>query len=99
MKTHNLKILPEHFKDVACGKRKHEFKFNDRDYKVGDELILNEWTDENGYTGLKLKFKITHILDDYAGLYTDYMILSIEPKDSRSNQMYVLDMLSKVKPT
>lgn len=47
---HELKILPEYFDAVNCGKKNFEIRFNDRNYQKDDELILREWNGEE-YTG------------------------------------------------
>lgn len=74
-----LKILPEHFEDVQSGAKKSELRKNDRDYAVGDLLILREWTGKE-YTGRRLSVVITHILQNCGfGLLDGYAILSIKP--------------------
>ncbi|MFQ6250697.1 DUF3850 domain-containing protein [Yersinia enterocolitica] len=60
--THQLKILPEYFQAVIEGRKKAELRTNDRDFKVGDYLLLAEWdggTDE--YTGRKIVVEISDI--------------------------------------
>lgn len=61
-KTHELKTVNPHFKDIQSGQKTFELRFNDRDYQVGDILILKEYTDSKEYTNRWLKFTITHIL-------------------------------------
>lgn len=61
-KTHQLKILPEYFQVVIEGKKKAELRTNDRDFAIGDYLLLAEWdggTDE--YTGRKIVVEISDI--------------------------------------
>lgn len=50
MKKHYLKISDKYFDDVACRIKNAEIRYNDRNYKVKDWLILYEWDGEN-YTG------------------------------------------------
>ena len=77
-KTIDLKILPEHFADIKSGRKKAELRYNDRNYTVGDKLILREWTG-NDYTGRTCSVIITHILQNCGfGLVDGYAILSIE---------------------
>jgi hypothetical protein len=49
--THELKIWPGNFEAIVSGMKKHEIRKADRDYRVGDTLILREFTpaiDEKG---------------------------------------------------
>lgn len=77
MKTHKLKIWPREFKAVKDGLKSFEFRRDDRDYQVGDALLLREWTQVAGYTGRTLETKITYKLDrtDF-GLPEGFCILS-----------------------
>lgn len=43
MTTHYLKTWPEYFKAIKSGEKKAELRLNDRDFKVGDTLILEEY--------------------------------------------------------
>lgn len=62
--VHKLKININYFKDVLIGKKTFEVRKNDRDYKVGDSIVLNEWNNEEQYfTGRKVSGKITYITD------------------------------------
>lgn len=77
MDTHELKILPQYFQAVWDGTKNFELRRNDRDYKVGDILLLREYV--NGeYTGSFLRVIVTYILKDCSeyGLDKDYCILS-----------------------
>ncbi|WP_392562538.1 DUF3850 domain-containing protein [Orbus sturtevantii] len=73
---HELKILPEWFGPVKSGAKKCEARVNDRDYKVGDTLILNEW--DLNFTGEKVNALVTHILDDEQYTQPNHIIMSIE---------------------
>lgn len=81
MKTHQLKCWPEYFMYLALGLKNFEFRMNDRDFKVGDILNLQEWDDKKMfYTGRSLMFKVTYILhgQSIAGMNDHYCIMSIE---------------------
>lgn len=41
--THELKILPKWFEDVQANKKNFEIRKNDRNFELGDYLILKEW--------------------------------------------------------
>lgn len=76
---HELKIWPEHFDAVAKDKKKFEVRKNDRDFKVGDTLILWEWNPESkSYTGWKISRKITYILEGgQFGIEKGFVVMSI----------------------
>lgn len=77
-KTHELKILPKYFSEVYSGNKTFEVRKNDRNFKVGDMLILKEWDIENQkFTGNQVKRKITYILDNKIYLKKGFVILSL----------------------
>lgn len=89
---HELKVLNKYFVLLLSDEKKFELRKNDRDYKVGDMLILREWVPNivhpnNGkdghYTGRFVVRFITFILKGGVyGLDSDYVILSIARKPS-----------------
>lgn len=61
---HDLKINSEYFLSVKEGLKDFEIRRNDRDFKVGDIVILNEYFNETGiYSGEKIAVKIKYITD------------------------------------
>ena len=75
--VHVVKILPKYFKAVESGNKKFELRRDDRCYIVGDELYMEEWTPEEGYTGKGIVKKITYVLrgcPEY-GLMRGYCII------------------------
>jgi ASC-1-like (ASCH) protein len=73
---HKLKIQPEYFKEVCTGKKSFEIRKNDRDFKVGDMLLLQEYLPEsNSYTGRVVERKDTYITN-YAQV-DDYIVMAI----------------------
>ncbi|CAB3441059.1 TPA: DUF3850 domain-containing protein [Listeria monocytogenes] len=42
-KSHELKILSEYFWDIVVEQKTFEIRKNDRDFQVGDRLILKEF--------------------------------------------------------
>lgn len=82
---HELKTDPAVFQAALDGAKTYEIRFNDRDYKVGDELLLRE-TKHTGaemavsklpveYTGRTLHKTVAHVLQGY-GLQEGWCILS-----------------------
>ncbi|MEG7337555.1 DUF3850 domain-containing protein [Bacillus cereus] len=61
---HNLKINKVFFTPVLEQIKTFEIRKNDRDFHIGDKVILNEWDDENQqYTGRNVKVEILYITD------------------------------------
>lgn len=59
-----LKILPEFFEAVCTGKKSFEIRKNDRNFQVGDKLLLQEFIPETQeYTGRVVERRITYITD------------------------------------
>lgn len=77
MKVHELKIGPKFFEAVKDGRKKFEIRKNDRDYKVGDILVLLEYDKYyEAFTGEKTTVEISY-MTDYAQ-QSNYVVLGIE---------------------
>lgn len=61
--THNLKIRSKYFKEVLQDLKKFEIRYNDRKFKVGDFVSLNEVNEKYDFTGRAIKVKIIYITD------------------------------------
>ena len=82
---HKLKTDTEVFQAVVDGRRTFEIRFNDRDFKVGDELVLLE-TIHTGeqmnygepllYSGNELRKTISYVLSGYC-LQDGWVVLGI----------------------
>jgi hypothetical protein len=63
--THVLKTWPEYYEAVARGEKTFEVRRNDRDFHVGDTLVLQEWDPETEeYSGRRLSLRVTYVLKD-----------------------------------
>lgn len=60
---HALKIKSEYFEKVISGEKLFEVRVNDRDYKVGDLLGLNEIDKDEKYTGRSCMVYVDYIYD------------------------------------
>lgn len=85
MKRHNLKILPQYFENQISGQKTFEIRKHDKNFRIGDEIRLNEIDAELGKpykpTGRACIVEITDILHSsydapFEGLETGYSILS-----------------------
>lgn len=75
--VHELKILPEFFKEVKRYRKQFELLKDDKDYRVGDWIILKEFENDS-YTGRECGcFSITYILRNCPeyGLKEGYCII------------------------
>lgn len=62
MRVHVLKSWPEFFEPLRIGTKTFEIRNNDREFDVGDVLLLLEFeNDANRYTGRKIGFDVTYI--------------------------------------
>lgn len=77
--VHMLKILPEFLAPLSTKEKNFEVRYNDRDYKVGDLLILQEWNPKKEiYTGRWICAQISYILDDPRYCKEGYVILGLK---------------------
>ncbi len=61
--THKLKCWPNYFDDLMSGKKTFEVRVNDRDFKVGDVLELQEFSPTRScYLSRKLTLRVNYIL-------------------------------------
>lgn len=76
--THELKIIPKWFTVVDKGIKNFEIRKNDRDYKIGDVLILKEW-ERGRYTGREIKREVEYVFygDGSYGLSEGFCILGL----------------------
>lgn len=81
---HDLKIAPQYFDAVADGSKPFEVWFNDRNYKVGDVLMLREYVEQQGhYTGRWLERLVTYVLDNKNFCKEDLVILGLSESTAR----------------
>ena len=87
MKIHPLKTWPKYFAmgevDQWETKKPWEVRRDDRGFKVGDVVILQEWDPEpetQGYTGQFIVGKITNVLryDDVPGIEPGYCVFGYQ---------------------
>lgn len=108
MKEHNLKTDPAVFQAVVDGLKPYEIRKNDRDFAVGDVLVLHE-TKHTGqsmtegapliYTGRVALRVVGHLLVGY-GLAPDWCILAFKRDEElkRLSELSVTRILLDVVP-
>lgn len=78
-KVHYLKTWTSFFKDVKSGIKQFEVRKNDRDFQVGDTLILEEFDPDTGmYLSGWIPKLVTYKLDDARFVKEGYVILGLK---------------------
>ena len=63
-RTHDLKTWPEPFVALAEGRKRFEYRRDDRGYQVGDSLRLRQWVNDavgGYYTGAEVRARVVYI--------------------------------------
>lgn len=91
MTVHELKTWPDPFNALLDGVKTYEVRRSDREYAVGDELQLREWSPapfvnrygsscEPGYTGRLARFAVTFLTPGGEwGLPPDLCVMAVRP--------------------
>ncbi len=75
--THQIKLEAEFFDDALSGRKSFELRKNDRNYKEGDVLEMEEVKDGKK-TGRKCSKRIVYMMENFEGLEDGYCILGCE---------------------
>lgn len=87
--THSLKTWPEYYHAVESGEKPFEVRKNDRDFQVGDVLLLRKYQNPRPgyehvpgfYTGAHMRRRVTYILHGPGfGVEAGFCILGLEVK-------------------
>jgi Domain of unknown function (DUF3850) len=88
---HELKVWPEFYEPLSRGDKTAELRYNDRNYQVGDILVLREWEPKTEcYSGRVCKRRVSHVVHGMGmvgviaplrGLSLKYVMLSLQPVD------------------
>lgn len=83
-RVHALKCWPEYYAAMASAHKLFEVRQNDRDFHVGDHIILSSWDPlEQRYLGPRTTCLITYVLPGGSfGIEEGYCILGIKPLHS-----------------
>ncbi|MEZ0355393.1 DUF3850 domain-containing protein [Mycobacterium sp. SA01] len=84
-RAHELKSWPQFFRAIVAGARSHELRRNDRNYRIGDQLLLREYDPEKKiYSGSSCKVVVTSMTSQDVpcavsgeGLNPEFCVLSI----------------------
>lgn len=91
MTMHVLKIAIKYADEVLDGTKSFEIRKNDRDFKVGDEIMFEVVDNEGHRVGEAVRHQLNHViyridyvLDGFEGLAQTYVALAI----SRDRDLY-----------
>lgn len=75
---HDLKVWPEFFEALCDGSKRFEVRKADRDFRVGDRLMLREWSEASGYHGRSYHTQIGYIMSGGRfGVAPGYVVLGL----------------------
>lgn len=84
MAVHRLKTWQPYFQDLRSGKKTFELRKNDRNFRVDDVLVCEEW-DQNKeeYTSRKLYFRVPYVIvpPSWGALNEGYIGMSLKALD------------------
>ncbi len=83
MKIHELKTICRYFKEVWDEEKRFEVRKNDRNFKVGDLLLLRELfihpnNGNTNYTGCEVLVLVEYILSDVDYCKEGYVIIGFK---------------------
>ena len=83
VRHHMLKTWPFPFEDVKAGHRPFEYRRFDRDFRVGDVLVLEKWEpDKERYLGAIERRRVTHLLPGGTfGVPEGYCVMGLGPEE------------------
>lgn len=78
-KIHTLKTWPEYFAAIIDGRKRFELRKNDRDYQVGDLLVLQEYDPiTRTFTKEMIAKRVTYMIVGGPFLPEDMACMSLE---------------------
>jgi len=79
MMQHDLKTWPVEYEAIRLGHKRHEYRYDDRGFGVGDILNLQEWDPaQEQYTGRWMHVRVTWINAAHFGIPVGYCVMSFE---------------------
>lgn len=78
MKVHHLKIKQVFFLAKLQGVKPFEIRKNDRDFQIGDKLVLHELDGYGKETGRTITQVISYVFEESEYLQQGYVIISGE---------------------
>jgi len=89
---HYLKTWKMFFDPIERGTKNFEIRRNDRGFKIGDVLVLQEWDKSlKGYTGKEVEKEIVYILEnaELFGLQKGFVIMGFKNEYIETNEKLI----------
>lgn len=93
MAEHILKTWPNVFEAIEDGRKRFEWRQDDRGFEVGDILVLRKWDPVDrhfpnaatwsDFRPYEVRMRVTYILRGLFGVPPGYCVMSIEPEDTK----------------
>lgn len=85
---HTLKCIQPYFNLVWLGKKRAEIRKNDRNFKLGDIVYLQEYNPQkNSFTKYQIKIRITDILENFKGIELGYCMFSFDIEERITDEL------------
>lgn len=85
---HTLKCIQPYFNEIWLGKKKAELRKNDRNFKLGDIVYLQEYNKEtNTFKKYQLKVRITNIVENFEGIELGYCMFSFDVEERITDEL------------
>lgn len=99
MTIHKLKTWMPYFDDIKAGIKTFEIRKNDRNFQIGDKLLLQEYDQEKKvYTGREVCVEVLYILPGGSfGIDSEYCILGITQYMSSNKIKTIQDIQTAIK--
>lgn len=77
-RLHELKTTSPYFQAILDGLKTFDVRYNDRDFQIGDYLLLVETNDKGRLLGRQLTVRVKYMLfGGMFGVERDYVVMSI----------------------
>lgn len=92
-----IKCTPRFFNDIREGRKRFEVRKNDRDYRAGERVLIEEWVEPGEYSGRKYLAHISYVLkhEDFPdGISPGYCVFGLLGIHSHKEERFSVDELS-----
>lgn len=88
---HDIKIAPQFFDDVATGIKPFEIRFDDRNYRNGEQVLMREYRDDE-YTGREITATISYVTD--FAQHDNWVVFGLRNIETQNHSVKPNDMIN-----